>query len=191
MGLIFMGKEEEKMMKNKSRYAILGILNISPGTGYDIKKYCDTIISGIWHENFGHIYPTLKVLEQEGCIRQISEEKESRKIKYEITDEGKYELLNWLQEETLMQPVRSEFMLKFLFSSQIPVEKVIEMLNHYKKRYEEELNKYNDLVKELEDVIPEISEERVRFLKATLRRGILTSQASIKWCKETMLELEE
>lgn len=178
-------------MKNKSRYAILGILNISPGTGYDIKKYCDTVISGIWHENFGHIYPTLKVLEQEGCIRQVSEEKESRKIKYEITDGGKNELLNWLQEETFMQPVRSEFMLKFLFSSQIPVEKVIEMLNYYKKRQEEELNKYKDLENKLVDGIPEISAERARFLKATVRRGILTSQASIKWCEETMREFEK
>lgn len=186
-----MGKEVKKMMKNKSRYAILGILNISPSTGYDIKKYCDTIISGFWHENFGHIYPTLKVLEQEGCIRQISEDKESRKIRYEITEEGKYELMNWLQEATLMQPVRSEFMLKFLFSSQIPVEKAIEMLNHYKKRQEEELFKYKGLEKELEDGILKISSERARFLKATLRRGVLTSQASIKWCEETILEFEK
>ncbi len=186
-----MGKEEAQMTKNKSRYAILGILNISPSTGYDIKKYCDTVISGFWNENFGHIYPTLKVLEKEGCIRQISEEKVSKKIKYEITDEGKYELMNWLQEETLMQPVRSEFMLKFLFSSQIPVGKVIEMLKHYKKRQEEELNRYKDMEKVLEDGIHEISAERARFLRATLRRGILTSQASIKWCEETMLEFEK
>ena len=179
------------MMKNKSRYAILGILNISPSTGYDIKKYCDTIISGIWHENYGHVYPTLKVLEQEGCIRQISEVIESRKIRYEITDEGKDELLKWLQEKTLMQPVRSEFMLKFLFSSQIPVGKVLEMLNQYKKGQKQELNKYKDLEKELENGIPEISMERARFLKATLRRGILASQASIQWCEETMLEFKE
>lgn len=178
-------------MKNKSRYAILGILSLSPSTGYDIKKYCDTVISGFWHENFGHIYPTLKELEQEGCIRQLFGEKDSRKIQYEITDEGKYELLNWLQEETLIQPVRSEFMLKFLFSSQFPSGKVIEMLKKYKKRQEEELGKYRDMEKGLEDGMPEISPERKRFLKATLRRGILTSQASIIWCDETMMEFGE
>ncbi len=179
------------MMKNKSKYAVLGILNISPGTGYDIKKYCDTVISGIWNENFGHIYPTLKILEQEGCIRKMSEEMMPRKIKYEITDEGKYELMNWLHEETLAQPVRSEFMLKFLFSNQLPVDQVIEMLNRYKKQQKEELHKYNSLEKELEAGIPEISTERARFLHATLRRGILTSCASIKWCEETILELEK
>ncbi|WMJ89110.1 PadR family transcriptional regulator [Anaerocolumna sp. MB42-C2] len=178
------------MMKNKSRYAILGILNISPSTGYDIKKYCDTVISGIWHENFGHIYPTLKVLEQEGCIRQLSEDKESRKIKYEITNEGREELFGWLSEDTLIQPVRSEFMLKFLFSSQLPPENVIEMLNQYKQRMEDELNKYIGYEHELLQGIPDISAERARFLKATLRRGILTSKASIEWCQETISELK-
>ncbi len=176
------------MIKNKSRFAILGILNIQPSSGYDIKKYCDTVISGIWNENFGHIYPTLKSLVDERCIRQVEGEKESRKIKYEITEEGRTELLNWLQEETLMQPVRSEFMLKFLFSSSIPKEKVIVMLNQYKQRQEAELNKYLALENELEKGISEIEGERVRYIRATLRRGIFTAKASIAWCEETILE---
>lgn len=179
------------MMKNKSRFAILGIINISPSTGYDIKKYCDTVISGIWHENFGHIYPTLKTLMQEGCIRQISDDKETRKIKYEITDLGKRELMNWLQEETDIQPVRSEFMLKFLFSNQLSDEKIKEMLNCYKKQQEVELKKYLEMQKDLEAGIPEISLERTRFLRAILRRGVLSSQASITWCEETMREFDK
>ena len=177
-------------MKNKSRYAILGILNIAPSTGYDIKKYCDTVISGIWSENFGHIYPTLKGLEQDGCIRQVTGEQESRKIRYEITEAGKRELLNWLQEETLMQPVRSEFMLKFLFSSQLPVDRAVEMLRHYKEQQQQEYMKFRELEQQLADGIAEISPDRVRFLRAVVRRGILTSRASIAWCEETVLELE-
>lgn len=177
-------------MKNKSRYAILGILNIAPSTGYDIKKYCDTVISGIWSENFGHIYPTLKGLEQDGCIRQVTGEQESRKIRYEITEAGKRELLNWLQEETLMQPVRSEFMLKFLFSSQLPSEKTVEMLRLYMEQQQQEYLKFKEIEKQLTDGIAEIAADRARFLKAVVRRGILTSRASIAWCEETILELE-
>ncbi len=178
------------MIKNKSRFAILGILNLQPSSGYDIKKYCDTVISGIWNENFGHIYPTLKTLVDEGCIRQMEGEKESRKIKYEITEEGKLELLTWLQEETQMQPVRSEFMLKFLFSSSIPKEKVIVMLNQYKQRQEAELNKYIALEDELKKEITEITGDRIRYLRATLRRGIFSARATIAWCEETILEFE-
>ena len=71
-----------------------------------------------------------------------------------------------------MQPVRSEFMFKFLFSSLIPEEKVIEMLNSYKKQ-QDELNKYKGLEKDLEAGIAETSSERTRFWKATLGREIL------------------
>lgn len=42
--------------------------------------------------------------------------------------------------QKFLQPVRSEFMLKFLFSNLIPVEKVIEILDNYKKKQQEELN---------------------------------------------------
>lgn len=93
--------------------------------------------------------------------------------------------------QKFLQPVRSEFMLKFLFSNLIPVEKVIEILDNYKKKQEEELNKYKNFENELETDVPEISPERKRFLKATIRRVILTSQASIKWCEETIREFKK
>ncbi len=47
---------------NKSRYALLGVLCMKPGSGYDIKKFCDKTISHFWNENYGHIYPVLKQL---------------------------------------------------------------------------------------------------------------------------------
>ncbi|MDF2869325.1 MAG: hypothetical protein K0R05_900 [Anaerocolumna sp.] len=67
-------------IKNKTRYAILGILSIHSGTGYDIKKYCDTVISNFWNENFGHIYPVLNQLLSEGLIQ--TEESPSPRKKY-------------------------------------------------------------------------------------------------------------
>ena len=65
------------------------------------------------------------------------------------------------------------------------------MLNQYKNRQKKELHKYQELEKELNNGISEITEERARFLKATIRRGIYTAQASIKWCEETMLEFKK
>lgn len=46
---------------NKTKYySLLGILSNRPGSGYDIKKMCDSSIGHFWNENFGHIYPVLK-----------------------------------------------------------------------------------------------------------------------------------
>lgn len=177
-------------IKNKSRYAILGILNIASASGYDIKKYCDTVISGIWNENFGHIYPTLKGLEQDGMIYKLSNEEESRKVLYGITQQGKEELMTWLQEETLPQPVRSEFMLKFLFSNQLPKDRVIEMLKEYEKLMEEKLALYLQHEKDLDKGVKEISSERLIYLRATLRKGIIAYQGTIQWCQETLDEFD-
>lgn len=72
-------------MKNKSMYAILGILSLSPGTGYDIKKYCDTVLSGFWNENFGRIYPTLKKMSDDALIEMLPCKENENKILYRIT----------------------------------------------------------------------------------------------------------
>ena len=173
-------------LKNKSLYAILGILNVSPGTGYDIKKYCDTVLSGFWHENFGHIYPTLKKMLIDKLVEIVESETSEKKIQYQITPKGRLELESWLMEDTEIQPMRSEFMLKLLFSSNQPKEHVIKMLEDYKQLHVKKLEKYLDMQHDLEQGIEKISEERSRFLKAMLRRGVLSCEATVRWCEETI-----
>lgn len=173
-------------MKNNTQYAILGILSILPGSGYDIKKYCDTVISNVWHENYGHIYPVLNSLLAEGLIKRKDKDEASRKKEYEITAEGREEFMKWLGEPSHYAPVRSEFMLKFLFSHNLPQENILQMIREYRVRHE---YKYDELVRmekelEEEDQNQNISIERKRYLKATLRYGILSSEAAIKWCEE-------
>ncbi|MBP1755222.1 MAG: hypothetical protein H6Q59_1620 [Firmicutes bacterium] len=177
-------------LKNKSMYAILGILNISPSTGYDIKKYSDNVLSGFWNENFGHIYPTLKMMLEDGMIEIASGEINEKKVRYGITEKGKRELETWLLEDTMQQPVRSEFMLKLLFSSNQPKENVIRMLESYKEIHEKNMEKYLGMLKDLEHGIQEISKERAGFIKAVLRRGILSGEATIRWCNETIEEMQ-
>lgn len=176
-------------LKNKSIYAILGILNLSPCSGYDIKKHSDKVLSGFWNENFGHIYPTLKMMLRDGMIEIVSREKNERKIKYGITEKGKKELEAWLLEETVQQPMRSEFLLKLLFSNSQPREQVIHMLENYKKLHEKNLEKYLEMQTNIEQGNQDISKERVSFVKAVLRRGIISSEAVIRWCDETIEEL--
>ncbi len=177
-------------LKNKSMYAILGILNLSPSTGYEIKKYSDKLLSGFWNENFGHIYPTLKMMLEDGMIEIVFREQNEKKVRYGITEKGKQELETWLLEETMQQPVRSEFMLKLLFSSSQPRDNVFRMLENYKELHEKNIEKYLEMQKDLERGIQEISKERARFIKAVLRNGIISSEAVIHWCNETIEELQ-
>ncbi len=176
-------------LKNKSMYAILGILNLSPCTGYDIKKYSDKVLSGFWNENFGHIYPTLKMMLDAGMIEIVFREKNEKKVRYGITEKGKQELDTWLLEETMQQPIRSEFMLKLLFSSSQPRKHVLRMLENYKELHQKNIKKYLEMQKDLEQGIQEISKDRSCLIKAILRKGIISSEAVIYWCDETLEEM--
>ena len=174
--------------KNKTKYAILGILSISPGSGYDIKRYCDSVISNVWHENFGHIYPVLNNMLAEGLIKRKNDDNDesTRKKEYEITDKGKDEFLNWISEPTQYTPVRSEFMLKLLFSNNLPKENRIKMMEEYKTYHQLKYDKLKIMEKDLSQPMKEISTERKLYLDVTLRYGILSMQAAITWCDEVI-----
>ena len=172
-------------IKNKSMYAILGILHIRPSTGYDIKKYCDTVLPGIWTENFGHIYPTLRSLTEQGLIELADGENASGKIRYRITARGQEELDGWLSDPPQPQPVRSEFFLKFLFASDLPTEKILGMLEAYRGQHEARLATYHAMEASLAAGIADVSAKREVFLRAVLRSGIIGCEGMIRWCDET------
>jgi Predicted transcriptional regulators len=177
-------------MKNKTMYAILGILSISPGSGYDIKKYCDTVISNFWNENFGHIYPVLNQMQKEDLIIICNNDSSARKKEYAITDKGKEEFLNWLTSPIEYQPVRSEFMLKLAFSNHLPKENIIQMLKEYKTRFELKLQEYKKMEAYFSTDKKEILPETELFLYAPLRHGILSGEATIQWCDEMIAAFE-
>jgi DNA-binding PadR family transcriptional regulator len=166
-------------------YAILGILNIASASGYDVKKYFDTVMPGIWHENYGHIYPTLRRLSEDGLIRILAAEPDTTKIRYAITETGQAELLTWLRAQTDPQPARSEFMLKLLFSDQMAQSELAAMIHDYGETFTKSLSNYRLMEKELTAGIPEISPTRTPFLLSVLRSGIIHCESMIAWCDET------
>ena len=52
------------------KFALLGILSLCPGSGYDIKKMVESSIGYFWSESYGRIYPLLEQLMKEGLIRR-------------------------------------------------------------------------------------------------------------------------
>ena len=173
-------------IKNKTKYAILGILSISSGSGYDIKKYCDSVIANVWHENFGHIYPVLNNMLAEGLIKRKNEDETTRKKEYEITELGKDEFLSWIAEPTQYTPARSEFMLKLLFSNHVSEENRRKMIEDYKTYHLLKYEKFKKMEEDLIQPIPGITSERKVYLNATIRYGILSTEAALTRCDEVI-----
>ena len=122
-------------------------------------------------------------------IEIVSSEKDKRKIRYGITEKGKQELETWLSEETMQQPIRSEFMLKLLFSSSQPRENVIRMLENYKELHKKNIEKYLKMQKDLEQGIQKYQRNGSVLSRRFLEEGIISGEAVIRWCDETIEEL--
>lgn len=173
-------------IKNKTRYAILGVLCIKPCSGYDIKKFCDQSISHFWNENFGHIYPVLKQLLEEEMISLTNSDADGRRKLYCITEKGRQEFTNWLVEAPQLQPPRSELLLKLSFGNHMQKENVINMLVEVKERNSTNLEQYRLI--ETGYLANEAAKKDPAFpyWLASLRYGIMSADTAVCWAEDTI-----
>lgn len=178
---------------NKTKYALLGILNHMSGSGYDIKKVCDSSIGHFWNENYGHIYPVLQKMEEEGLITKEVKQAEGRPAKnvYSITQKGREELDDWLVLPIEQQPVRSELLLKIFLSKDIPVEAIIEKIKKTKEDCERNLEKYSEIEELFISGKIKADKKNLVLWSSTVSYGRIGEEAQIKWCEETIKALEE
>src|SRR5437867_4219260 len=97
------------------KYALLGFLNATPLTGYDLKRLIDSSTGNFWHAELSQIYTTLKRLEADGLIFsqvQPQEVRPDRKI-YSVTDAGRRDLREWLNTPQIERsPLKEPLLLK-------------------------------------------------------------------------------
>jgi PadR family transcriptional regulator, regulatory protein AphA len=174
--------------KSKTRYALLGILNLYPMSGYDLKKFCDQVVSQFWNENYAHIYPVLRELEKEGLATTQTAQTEGRPVKriYSITEKGKEELKAWLLEPAEALPRRYEFILKLFFSADVPAEHLTGVIRQYREINRQDLEMYRWNEKEAVEGITDENEKSRKLILMTISCGRYESEAMIKWCDETL-----
>lgn len=166
------------------KYAILGLLNRHPMTGYDLSKEFDKDLMNFWHAKHSQIYPELKKLTDENLIKyeiQISGEVLEKKV-YSITKIGKKELKQWLIIEEDLEPTPKDvFKLRMYFSENMSQNQYIQLL---KDQYAKRQIKYDYLNLRLEEYgdapafgSPEFGDYIV-LLSATMRE-----QTYLEWLK--------
>jgi PadR family transcriptional regulator AphA len=173
---------------NNTRYALLGALRISPGSGYDIKKLCDMSISHFWNENYGHIYPMLRKLEEEGLVTRETQQTPGRPAKnvYMITQKGTDELIEWLLKPAEHHPMRFELMLKVFFAKDLPIENLITKLRKEREDHARNLATYHGIEESLTGNEKRKSAPGLPYWLASLDFGKRFSKAMIEWCDDTI-----
>ena len=115
---------------SNTAYVILGMLDLHPMAGYDIKAFADLSTRHFWAMSYGQIYPELKALEAGGLIESEDSAVGSRqRTVYRLTDSGHSVLRGWLGDHApSTQEIRDEMLLRLFFSDSMPAEQTAALL---------------------------------------------------------------
>ncbi len=174
------------------KYALLGLIDREPITGYDIsKEFEKRIMANFWHARHSQVYPELKRLLDEKLISVemiIQGEKLEKKL-YTITPKGHEEFVAWLlMDESLPVTPKDVFRLRTFFTDFMSVSDYEKHLHsqltkhHFKKdTLEKSLSEYVD------DIPPYGTKEFGDY--AVLLGAVMREDSYIAWlhkCLDTI-----
>jgi DNA-binding PadR family transcriptional regulator len=170
--------------------ALLGLLSMGSMSGYDIRQLIPKSIGHFWSESYGQIYPGLKRL---AAARLVEKKTERRKgspdrYVYSLTAEGRERLRAWLKLPVAAVVPRNELLLKLFFGDEVSPGVSREHVQAYLELHKKRLETYAGVAKSLRKECGE--DPRLPFWLMTLSMGRHQSGAMVKWCKETLAELD-
>ncbi|MDR3596681.1 PadR family transcriptional regulator [Clostridium sp.] len=164
------------------KYAILGLLNRKPMTGYDIGKEFNFQLAEFWSAKHSQIYPELKKLVDEKSIVyniEITGDVLEKKV-YTITEKGKKDFLKWLKkDEPMEQTPKNVFRLRMYFSNNLDLNTRIYLLEQQLEQHQDRLTFLYTQLEPYNGIPPVDSDVFGDFL--VLKGAIIREESSIKW----------
>lgn len=164
------------------KYAILGLLNIEPMTGYDLGKRFNYQLAEFWSAKHSQIYPELKKLVDEKLIVfniEITGDVLEKKV-YSITDKGRECFIKWLSKDEPMEPTpKNIFRLRMYFSNNLNLETRLELLEHQLDQHNQRLEFLYSKQEKYETVPNVNSPDFGDFI--VLDGAIIREKATIEW----------
>jgi PadR family transcriptional regulator AphA len=176
------------------KHALLGILTISPMTGYQLKQFFDASVQHIWNAELSQIYPTLKQMEAERLVRktvEIQDARPNRKV-YHITPEGRAELRRWMRESPPATSIRDPFLIRVFFGTEVPPEDLLILLRRQMEEHQK-LLAFSDTVlrQRIRKGVEELGNKRAGlFWSLTLDLAMRYRKAYIEWCENAIEAIE-
>ncbi|RYV50805.1 PadR family transcriptional regulator [Pengzhenrongella frigida] len=159
---------------------VLGLLNLAPMTGYDLKKVFDSSISHFWAADKAQIYRTLNTLVAEGyaTVEVVPQANYPDRQEHHITPAGQAVLLEWLTSEPTPHAAREPFLARVFFAGNLPRAQVLDLLRERRAEAEAMLTRFTDKRESLRPA----EADRARYLTiATLDNGIAHTKAELAW----------
>ncbi len=179
------------------RYALLGVLEARPMTGYELARFFDASTAWVWSAPHSNIYPALRKMEAEGLLETETDIKGEKleRTNYSITDEGRLALKNWVVSDP-GPPTRDPLLLRLIFAD-IPdpeetsklletlIERQTDLITQWTDHAEALRRKDTDLLRERLKTRPSEDHDRIAEIKASVF-DLMVAQAEtwIAWATQ-------
>ena len=174
------------------KHGILGLINNSDKTGYEIKTVFRDSLNHFWTAQTSQIYRELQMMEKAGWISQthVTQTGKPDKNVFSITPAGRDELLRWLRDDNLPAGFRNPFLMKTFFMGELPVEENIAFFKSFRdasvfpdegKQATANADLYRQAVSQPEKAI---------YWKLTIEFGRRYEKMQREWCEYCIRELE-
>lgn len=164
------------------RAAILAMLTIEKGSGYDLVKRFNQSIRYFWASSFQQIYRELQALEDTDSIRFDNVEQSGKPDKkvYELNPQGIEELQQWLQKPAKYTTLKEPLLIKIFAGALADPRALLAELEDHEAQHRKTLEEYRDTEKRL------LASERedYQFPYQTLKLGIMLEEAWLAWCTD-------
>jgi DNA-binding PadR family transcriptional regulator len=184
---------------SQTQFAILGLLQLGPMSGYDLKQMVDESIGNFWREGWGRIYPTLHGLEAAGLVAKRTEKKTGKtgqkrgrpeRNVYTLRPAGRKRLREWLSRDWTPEVYRNELLLKIFFGGNAAPGVTRRHVERFREQCAAEIATYEAALKTIEGEHAR-NHPDAPFWKMTVSYGLHSSRALGEWAEETLKVLDE
>ena len=177
-------------------YKLLGLLARQPMSGYDLASLLKQRFVPFEPISHTQIYPALASLEQQGLVRyHIVEQQAVRPNKkvYELTEEGRAALRQWVESPTPLAFFYGEFFLKAYSLWLADPERMVERFREQAQLHQEQLELYEQVLQSKQLPISAESENADFFeLRDVLFQYVIGYEHNyLAWCQTTLQYLEQ
>jgi DNA-binding PadR family transcriptional regulator len=184
------------------RYALLGVLDARPMTGYELARFFDASTAWVWSAPHSNIYPTLRRMDADGLLEAETDIKGEKleRTTYSITDDGRRALREWVVSDP-GPPTRDPLILRLVFADIVDPEELTKMLAMLVERQTDRIaqwadhaealrRKDTDLLRERLETRPPEDHDRIAESKARVF-DLMIAQAEtwIEWATRTAEDL--
>lgn len=179
-------------------YLILGLLILSPMTGYELQQFIKKNLALICSHSAGSVQTALAKLEKEGkIISHVTAEGRRQKKVFTITDIGRSAFSVWVAQPMQSDKVKNMELSKLFFAGLAkPEERIVAIKNYIcqMQHTESVLCMIRESFRQMkEEKLPPGTdwEQVLRFQGYTIEYGIAAAEFEISWYRQLLQKLEE